>query len=87
MKKCTTLLAVFAFALAVAGLVIALVNFFERRRDLFCCDGSEEYDDDLFDVDQDYYAKSVPDLSPDAQGNTAPVDNADPPADASPQEH
>lgn len=86
MKKFSTLLAVFAFVFAMAGFVIALVNFFERRRDLFCCD-DEDYGDELFEANPDYYAKSVPDLSPEAEGNTAPVDNADPPADASPQEH
>lgn len=89
MKKFAILFSALAFAAAVAALAVAAANFLERKRDLFGYD-YDDFDDDMIDADLDFYAEpieSTPDLSVEAEGNTAPIDNADPPADALPQEH
>ena len=91
MKKIAMFFSVLAFIAAVAALVIAAANFFGRRHALDEED-CEDFDDEMIDADLDFCPECTaeqkdPDLSVEAQGNTAPVDNAHEPADALPQEH
>ena len=54
MKKLTYLLAIFAFLAALAGLAVALMGFFERRRDLM---SDDDYEQELYRGGQEYYAE------------------------------
>ncbi|MEG1849185.1 MAG: hypothetical protein RRY21_03495 [Oscillospiraceae bacterium] len=87
MKKFSALLSMLAFAAAVAALAFAAANYLSRRRELFGCD-DEEMDDDMFDANLDFVDEAPEaDLSVEAEGHMASVDNAAEPADALPQEH
>jgi hypothetical protein len=60
MKKLSTLLSLFTFAIAVAALAVSLVNYIKCRGELFCCDCDEGYDDDdTLDEDIDFYAEAA----------------------------
>ncbi len=54
MKKLTYLLAIFAFLAALAGLAVALMGFFERRKELLADD---DYEQELYRGGQEYYAE------------------------------
>ena len=88
MKKVVSLIAFLALLAALAGGILYLLKLFERRRGLFCYDeDDEDYDDIIIGSGQNYYDEDLSDLSPNASGNTAPIGNAEPPADAAPQEY
>ena len=86
MKRSSILLSFLAFVVAIAAFVLAATNHIARKRDLFGYDEDDE-DDELFDGDLDFYAepldRSESDLSVEAEGNTAPVNDSE----AHPQEH
>jgi hypothetical protein len=87
MKKLALLLGFLAFIASLTGLIIYLVKLVERKRGLFYDDCEDDDYDVMLGSDQNYYDEDLSDLSPDSQGNTAPIKNAEAPAGAMPQEH
>lgn len=72
MKKLTYLLAIFAFLAALAGLAVALMGFFERRKALL---EDDDYEQELYRGGQEYYAE---DFELESDEETAPAPEQEP---------
>ena len=68
MKKLTYLLAVFAFLAALAGLAVALMGFFERKKAMLEDDG---YEQEIDHGGQEYYAEDLDLESPEEEAAPA----------------
>jgi len=68
MKKLTYLLAVFAFLAALAGLAVALMGFFERKKAML---EDDDYEQELYHGGQEYYAEDFDLESPEEEAAPA----------------